>query len=195
MQNNQPNDVEPNTCVPATKGLVIWLFGLSGAGKSTLAGLLGDWLRGLGKKVVALDGDDLRGGLCSDLGYSADDRRENIRRAAHVAQILSRNGSVVVASFITPKEEFRSLARSIVGQECFLGTYLRCSYQTCASRDVKGLYDKAKSNQIQNFTGKDSVFEEPGDCELILDTAIQTKEESLECAKKAILSRLGLPGC
>lgn len=175
---------------PSGSGLVIWFFGLSGAGKSTLSSLTVEWLRTLGKKVVALDGDDLRSGLCSDLGFGESDRRENIRRAAHVARILSRSGDVVVASFITPKEELRSLARDIVGEDCFLGTYLRCSYEVCARRDVKGLYVRASQNQLANFTGKDSAFEEPGDCEVILDTAIQSREESLACLKREVVRRL-----
>jgi adenylylsulfate kinase len=148
----------------------------------------------LGKRVVALDGDDLRSGLCSDLGFTSDDRRENIRRAAHVAHLLSRNGNIVVASFITPKEEFRTLARGIVGSEHFIGVYLRCSYQTCAKRDVKGLYGKADSNQIQNFTGKDSAFEEPGECELVIETTSQPKEESLDCITQKVLPYLQLTG-
>lgn len=176
----------------AQRGLVVWLFGLSGAGKSTLVGLLDQRLQKMGHYTMILDGDVLRAGINSDLGFSDLDRLENIRRASQIARLFCQNGTIVLASFITPQERLRELARNIVGPEDLVTVYLRCSYETCASRDVKGLYAKARLNQIPNFTGKDSSFEEPGLCDLIINTADQTPEECLAKVMNHIEARLRL---
>lgn len=175
---------------PVQPELVVWLYGLSGAGKSTLAGLLERRLQESGRRTVLLDGDVMRAGLCSDLGFSAQDRRENIRRVAQVARLFSRNGTLVIASFITPTEELRQSARGIVGPENFVGVFLRCSYEVCAGRDVKGLYAKARQNQVPHFTGKDSPFEEPEASDLVLDTAGEAAFESFAKLEQAVMQRL-----
>jgi adenylylsulfate kinase len=138
-----------------TQGLVVWLYGLSGSGKSTLASLLNERLKQEGHRTLMLDGDSLRATINSDLGFTDEDRRENIRRAAHIAQLSCQNDTIVIASFITPLERFRTLIREIVGSNQLFAVFLRCSYDTCASRDVKGLYAKAQKNAILSFTGKE----------------------------------------
>ena len=143
------------------RGLVIWLYGLSGSGKSTLAAAVERRLAAADCVTRVLDGDEIRKGLNSDLGYGDEARRENIRRAAEVARLFLDSGIVTIAAFICPKRELRELARQIVGEDDFVEIYLKASFEACARRDVKGLYAKAQRGEIPDFTGKDSVFEEP----------------------------------
>lgn len=152
------------------RGLVAWLYGLSGSGKSTLALGLERQLFAQGRSVQLLDGDNLRSGLNRDLGFSESDRRENIRRIAEVAKLFAHSGHIVLAAFITPREDLRSLARDLIGPPDFLGVYIKASYATCAARDPKGLYAKAQSGQLPQFTGRDQTFEEPTTPDLTLDT-------------------------
>lgn len=159
---------------------VFWLYGLSGSGKSTLAIALEKTLFAQGRFVQVLDGDNIRTGLNQNLGFSDEDRLENIRRIAHVARLYAQSGVIVVASFITPKEELREMAREIVGTTDFSGIYVKASYETCAKRDPKGLYAKVKAGEVKQFTGKDSGFEEPAAPELLIDTENETVEQSLE---------------
>jgi len=190
----QPSAQKEATSKP--QGLVIWLIGLSGSGKSTLSNLLNETLSREGLRTVMLDGDLMRATINSDLGYSDDDRRENIRRSAQIARMFCQSDTVVIASFITPLREFREMVRKIIGKERLIDVYLRCDYDTCASRDVKGLYAKAQKNAIQHFTGKDSVFEEPVQCELTLNTADESPLQSLDKLIPRIkdrLSRLARP--
>lgn len=161
------------------KGRVIWLYGLSGSGKSTLA-------VGLEKRLFAesfsthlLDGDNVRAGLNRNLGFSDEDRAENIRRIAEVSKLFVEAGLIVINSFITPLRANRDTAREVLGED-LIEVYVRCSFETCAVRDVKGLYAKAKQGGVQHFTGKDSGFEEPETCDLILDTEKEVPEESLQ---------------
>lgn len=140
---------------------VIWLFGLSGSGKSTLAVALERRLHAEGYTTHLLDGDNLRTGLNSDLGFSDEDRAENIRRVAEVAKLFAQAGVVVLCSFITPAASLRSKARAIIGLDDFVPVFVRASYATCAKRDPKGLYAKAQAGQVGQFTGRDSAFEEP----------------------------------
>lgn len=164
------------------KGCVIWLYGLSGSGKSTLANLLERRLHEQGQLVKLLDGDNVRSGLNNNLGFSDEDRLENVRRVAEVAKLFSTNGTITLASFITPKNELRQVARDIIGDADFNEVYVKCSFDTCAQRDVKGLYAKAKAGALKQFTGKDSSFEEPApeQADLIIDTDTENKEKSLE---------------
>ena len=185
---HQPNRLEHEKS--NRQGLVVWLFGLSGSGKSTLANLLNERLIQEGHRTLILDGDSLRATINSDLGFTDEDRRENIRRAAHIAQLSCQNGTIVIASFITPLESFRTLIRDIVGSHRVFAVFLRCSYDTCAARDVKGLYAKAQKNAILSFTGKDSTFEEPGICDLTLNTAEKSPAECLEQLVAQIRERL-----
>ena len=159
---------------------VVWLYGLSGSGKSTLATALERKLHGAGLLTAVLDGDIVRTGLNAGLGFSNDDRRENIRRVAEVARIFLQSGVVTIASFITPTRSLRNLARQIVGEDDFLEVYVKASFEECARRDRKGLYARAGQGQVKNFTGRDSVFEEPDRADLVIDTESESPAESLE---------------
>ena len=177
------------------RGLVVWLYGLSGSGKSTLATALERRLHEEGVFTQVLDGDNIRTGLNNNLGFSDEDRSENIRRIAEVAKLFAMAGVVTITSFICPRNELRTLAREIVGQADFLEVYVECSFETCEQRDVKGLYAKAKAGQVQNFTGRDSSFEapEPRDAaDLILNTDNQAEGESLEQLYQAVRPRVAL---
>lgn len=160
------------------KGIVVWLYGMSGSGKSTIANAAEKVLHQQGRMTTILDGDNLRTGLNEQLGFSDDDRRENIRRVAHVAKILAGQGIITLVSVITPRQELRDLARDIIGED-YHEVYVRASYDLCEKRDVKGLYAKAASGEIENFTGKDSLFEEPTAPDLIIDTEGQEVTESV----------------
>ena len=177
------------------RGLVVWLYGLSGSGKSTLATAVERRLHEEGVFTQVLDGDNIRTGLNNNLGFSDEDRSENIRRIAEVAKLFASAGVVTITSFICPRNELRALAREIVGQADFLEVYVECSFETCEQRDVKGLYAKAKAGQVQNFTGRDSSFEapEPRDAaDLILNTDNQAEGESLDQLYHAVRPRLAL---
>ncbi|GAA5483635.1 adenylyl-sulfate kinase [Haloferula sargassicola] len=160
------------------KGGVLWLCGLSGSGKSTIAGALEHVLHDQGRFVIRLDGDNLRTGLNSNLGFSDEDRMENIRRTAELAKVLAANGVIVICSLITPKGALRDLARGILGDD-FREIYVKASYATCQQRDPKGLYAKAAAGEIPDFTGRDSDFEEPQDPGLVLDTEQLSVEDSV----------------
>ena len=188
-------DREAKEALLNQRGLVVWLYGLSGSGKSTLATALERRLHEEGVFTQVLDGDNIRTGLNNNLGFSDEDRSENIRRIAEVAKLFASAGVVTITSFICPRNELRTLAREIVGQADFLEVYVECSFETCEQRDVKGLYAKAKAGQVQNFTGRDSSFEapEPRDAaDLILNTDNQAEGESLEQLYQAVRPRVAL---
>lgn len=172
------------------RGLVVWLYGLSGSGKSTLAHLLERQLHEQGRFTVVLDGDNVRTGLNNNLGFSDDDRRENIRRVAEVARLFAQAGVVTIASFITPKNALRDLAREIVGDADWLEVYVKASFETCAARDVKGLYAKAEAGGVKQFTGRDSAFEEPDRADLVIDTEAESESESLAKLLAAVNARI-----
>ncbi len=167
------------------KGRVIWMYGLSGSGKSTLANLLERQLHAEGRLVKVLDGDNIRSGLNQNLGFSDEDRLENIRRVAEVAKLFAESGAIVIASFITPNNELRKMAREIIGDEDLLEVYIKASFETCAERDPKGLYAKVKAGEVKQFTGKDSGFEEPDQADLIIDTEAHSEDESLKILTEA----------
>jgi len=158
------------------RGVVAWMIGLSGSGKSTIANEAERVLHAEGRFTTILDGDNLRSGLNRDLKFSDDDRRENIRRVAEVAKLFASQGVITFVSLITPREEFRTMARQIVGPG-YLEIYVRAPYDVCASRDPKGLYKKAAAGAVANFTGRDSGFEEPAHPNLVLDTAASSVAE------------------
>ena len=188
-------DREAKEALLNQRGLVVWLYGLSGSGKSTLATALERRLHEEGVFTQVLDGDNIRTGLNNNLGFSDEDRSENIRRIAEVAKLFTTAGVVTITSFICPRNELRTLAREIVGQADFLEVYVECSFETCEQRDVKGLYAKAKAGQVQNFTGRDSSFDapEPRDAaDLILNTDNQAEGESLEQLYQAVRPRVAL---
>ena len=160
------------------KGLVVWLYGMSGSGKSTIANAAERVLHKQGRMTTILDGDNLRSGINKNLGFSDDDRRENIRRVAHIARVFAQQGIITFISVITPRAELRDMARDIIGDDYF-EVYVKASYELCEQRDVKGLYAKAASGEIKNFTGKDSSFEEPTNPDLLINTADQSIEDSV----------------
>ena len=159
------------------KGVVLWLYGLSGSGKSTIANEVERVLHGDGRMTVILDGDNLRTGLNSNLGFSDEDRTENVRRVAETAKLLAGQGIIVFVSVITPLRRHRAAAREIVGASDFHEIYVKADFDTCSQRDPKGLYAKAKEGKIGQFTGKDSGFEEPENAELVLDTQSLSVEQ------------------
>ncbi len=154
------------------RGLVLWMYGLSGSGKSTLANALERRLHAEGWLTQILDGDNIRSGLNANLGFTDEDRTENIRRIAEVAKLYLHTGVITLTSFICPRRDLRALAREIVGPADFLEVYVRASFETCAERDPKGLYAKVKAGEVKHFTGKDSGFEEPQpeDGAIVVDT-------------------------
>jgi adenylylsulfate kinase len=162
------------------KSPVIWLTGLSGSGKSTIANELTNILHNQGKLVYILDGDNVRMGLNKDLGFSDDDRKENIRRIAEVAKLMSDAGVIVITAFISPFREERENAKEIIGDDNFIEVYVEASLSVCESRDPKGLYKKARAGQIKMFTGIDSPYEEPLTPNLVVSTKDYTPTESAE---------------
>lgn len=171
---------------------VIWLLGLSGAGKSTLAERLGAVLRDRGIPVLMLDGDTLRAGLCTGLGFSDADRSENLRRAAEAAKLGLQSRLCVVASFITPLELQRQQIAHIVGRENLSFVHLDAPLDVCRTRDVKGLYARSAAGGVKNMTGITSAFESPKHADLTLATSRDTADE---CAGKLLdfaLRRLGV---
>ena len=160
------------------KGCVLWFCGLSGSGKSTIANSLEHVLHDKGRFAIRLDCDNLRGGLHSNLGFSDNDRLENIRRTAELAKVLAANGVIVLCSLITPRGAFRDLARGILGRD-FHEFYVKADFATCEARDPKGLYAKAAAGEIKDFTGRDSAFEEPQYPDLVLDTETATVQDSV----------------
>lgn len=143
------------------RGMVFWMTGLSGSGKSTLAHLAEEALFARGCQVVVFDGDNIRQGLNAGLGFSDEDRRENIRRTAEVAKLFCRAGVIVLCSLITPRKELRDLARAIIGGDFFHEIFVDCPIEVCEERDVKSYYAKAKLGIIKNYTGLGSAYEAP----------------------------------
>jgi len=158
---------------------VFWFFGLSGSGKSTLSNLLCDQLKSAGISTVSIDGDQLRAGINQDLGFSSEDRMENIRRSAEIAKLLLENHEVVIASFITPEEQHREKVREILGTSVRF-IFVDADISICRERDVKGLYKKVDNGTMAQFTGVSAPFERPTQVDLILDTNEQTTDECLE---------------
>jgi adenylylsulfate kinase len=161
------------------KPVTIWLTGLSGAGKSTIAFELERQLVAQGHACYVLDGDNVRHGLGSDLGFDPRDRHENIRRVAHVAQLMNDAGLIVIAALISPMHADRAMARGIIGAGSFIETYVSASVATCAGRDPKGLYAKALAGEIPAFTGISAPYETPVNPELVIDTASLTLSDSV----------------
>lgn len=152
------------------KPALIWFTGLSGAGKSTIANALEKKLFSMGFNTYTLDGDNVRHGLCSDLGFSDEDRNENIRRVGEVAKLMIDAGFIVLASFISPFSRDRSIVRSLLDEGEFIEVYVNTPLSVCEERDPKGLYKKARSGEIKNFTGIDSIYESPQTPELEINT-------------------------
>jgi len=162
------------------RGTVLWLTGLSGSGKSTVAVAAEKRLTAAGRLCYRLDGDNVRHGLNGDLGFSPEDREENIRRVAHAASLMRDAGLIVLVSFITPYTALREMAREIIGPQYFHEVYVKADLNTCRERDPKGLYEKAEKGEIKEFTGVSAPFEEPKNPALVLDTARYSIDESSE---------------
>lgn len=153
------------------RGAILWFTGLSGAGKSTLAHAVEEHLHQMGCRTFVLDGDNVRHGLCGDLGFSAEDRVENIRRVGELAKLFMEAGIIVLTAFISPFREDRDKVRAMVNSGEFLEIYCHCPIEVCEQRDVKGLYKKARAGEIGQFTGISSPYETPEHPELVLNTS------------------------
>jgi adenylylsulfate kinase len=173
------------------QGLTIWFTGLSGAGKSTLAEAVADRIRAQGRLVEILDGDWVRQNLSAGLGFSKEDRDTNIRRVAFVAELLTRNGVVVIVAAISPYRAVREEVREHIGS--FLEVYVRCPLDELVRRDVKGLYRRALAGEIGNFTGVSDPYEEPETPDVLVDTSALSVEDAvahvLESANRALAER------
>lgn len=161
------------------KSVILWFTGLSGAGKSTLAHAVEERLHQLGCRTFVMDGDNVRHGLCADLGFSEEARKENIRRVGEVAKLFLEAGVIVLTAFISPFREDRSRVRKLVPHGEFLEVYCRCPIELCEMRDVKGLYKRARAGEIKDFTGISSPYEEPMAPELVVDTGALSLDDSV----------------
>ncbi len=161
------------------KGATVWFTGLPSSGKSTIAHRVEKILREKGRKVEVFDGDVIRKNLCSDLGFSKEDRDTNIKRIAFVCKLMTRNDVVAIAAAISPYRETRDYARNEIGKD-FLEVYVRAPLSVCKERDVKGMYKKALNGEIKGFTGVDDPYEEPLNPELILHTDKESIEDSVQ---------------
>lgn len=171
------------------RGVMLWLTGLSGSGKSTLAIALERELHRRGLLCRILDGDNIRSGINNNLGFSAEDRIENIRRIAEVGKLFVDTGIITIAAFISPTNDLRQMASRIIGADSFLEVYVSTPLEECEKRDVKGLYAKARRGEIKNFTGISAPFEAPLHPALSLDTSKLTLEEAVA----ALLHLIGVP--
>lgn len=168
---------------------ILWFTGLSGAGKSSIAHAVEERLYQHGCQTFVFDGDNVRHGLCSDLGFSEADRTENIRRIGEMAKLFVEAGTIALTAFISPIRADRDRVRGLVGRDDFLEIYCRCSIEVCESRDVKGLYARARRGEIGNFTGISSPYEEPIEPELILDTHLSSLEAEADRVMELLLAR------
>lgn len=161
------------------KGVMLWFTGLSGSGKSTVAIALERELQKRGLLCRILDGDNIRTGINANLGFSADDRRENIRRVAEVAKLFVDTGIITIAAFVSPTEDLRNLAQHIIGKDDFKEIFISTPIEECERRDVKGLYARARRGEVKNFTGISAPFEAPQHPALSLDTSKLSLDESV----------------
>ena len=175
------------------KSVVLWFTGLSGSGKSTMSHALEERLFNKGCRTFVLDGDNVRHGLNKNLGFSAEDRAENIRRVGEVGKLFVESGAVTLTAFISPYREDRDAARALLGEGQFVEVFVKASLETCEARDPKGLYAKARAGEIKGFTGIDDPYEEPADPELVLDADDKGVEE-LAAEVIAFLDKAGCLG-
>lgn len=171
---------------------VIWFTGLSGSGKTTLASNLEKELFFRRFFCQVLDGDNIRAGINNNLGFSGEDRLENIRRIAEVSKLLINTGMITICSFISPTEEIRTMARKIIGKNDFIEIFLNPPLEVCEKRDTKGLYKKARAGLIKDFTGISSPFETPENPDLEIDTSTTNIRDSVELIFNAIIDRITL---
>ena len=171
------------------KSVALWFTGLSGSGKSTLAHAVEEKLHQLGCRTMTLDGDNIRHGLCKDLDFSAENRKENIRRIGEVAKLFIESGVITLTAFISPFKEERDKVRKLLADEGLIEIYVKCPISVCEARDVKGMYKKAKANEIKNFTGISSPYEAPENPDLILDTDKESLDESVDKVLNLLIHR------
>ncbi len=172
------------------KSRVFWFTGLSGAGKTTLALGLEKKLHENGFLSLVLDGDNIRSGINNNLGFSDEDRKENIRRIAEVAKLILSSGVIVICAFVSPTEEIRNIAKQIIGEEDFVEIFVNTPLEICEQRDVKGLYKKARAGIIKNFTGVDAPFDIPTNPNFTINTKKQNPQESIEKVFKFALTQI-----
>ena len=172
------------------RSLMLWFTGLSGSGKTTIAIALERELHKRGLLCRVLDGDNIRSGINNNLGFSEEDRKENIRRIAEVAKLFVDTGIITIAAFISPTHEIREQAKAIIGVDDFYEIYISTPLSECENRDVKGLYAKARGGEISDFTGISAPFDEPVNPDLSLDTSILSVEESVEQLLDLILPKV-----
>ncbi len=173
---------------------LIWLTGLSGSGKSTLAHTIEESLHQRGCRTFVFDGDNVRHGLCADLGFSPEDRTENIRRIAQMSRLFLDAGIISLTAFISPFRKDRDLVRNLVGQDSFIEIYCHCPLAVCESRDVKGLYRRARAGEISDFTGISSPYEPPENPALVLDTGSAPLEQCRDAVIDLLVRRGVIPG-
>lgn len=169
---------------------VIWLTGLSGSGKTTLALELEKDILKKGYFTKYFDGDVMRRGINKDLGFSVEDRKENIRRIAEIAKIFIDSGIIVICGFITPTNEMREIAKSIIGHKNFIEVFVNCPIEECEKRDVKGLYAKARRGEIKDFTGIDSVYETPVNPDIEVRTDLWSVKKTTKYLLRSVLPKI-----
>lgn len=172
------------------RGIMIWFTGLSGSGKSTVAMGVERELHAQGILCRILDGDNIRAGINNNLGFSAEDRIENIRRIAEIGKLFVQTGVVTLACFVSPTNDIRQMAREIVGEEDFLEVYISTPIEECERRDVKGLYARARKGEVKNFTGISAPFEAPVSPDIAIDTSKIPLEESVRTLTELIIKRV-----
>ncbi len=172
------------------KSKIIWLTGLSGSGKTTLAKNLDRELYNRGFVTQVLDGDNIRSGINNNLKFTEEDRYENIRRISEVSKLFLNCGIIAINSFISPTEEIREMAIDVIGKNNFIEVFVNAPIEVCEQRDIKGLYAKARKGEIKNFTGIDSPFEIPQNCDIEIRTDKQSVEESIEQLLDHILPKI-----
>ena len=172
------------------RGIMIWFTGLSGSGKSTVAMGVERELHAQGILCRILDGDNVRAGINNNLGFSAEDRIENIRRIAEIGKLFVQTGVVTLACFVSPTNDIRQMAREIVGDEDFLEVYISTPIEECERRDVKGLYARARKGEVKNFTGISAPFEAPVSADIDIDTSKIPLEESVRTLTELIIKRV-----
>ncbi|HPC17562.1 MAG TPA: adenylyl-sulfate kinase [Candidatus Hydrogenedentes bacterium] len=174
------------------KGAVVWFTGLSGSGKSTIAHAVEEALFERGCRSYVLDGDNIRHGLNKNLGFSPEDRTENIRRIGEVANLFVQAGIIALTAFISPYRADRDAARKVAGSD-FIEVYVKCDIDVCESRDTKGLYKKARAGEVKEFTGISAPYEEPLNPELVVDTSQESLEESTKKVMACLVERGVIP--
>ena len=200
MNNTQPNNIYPifdrmlgredKEALLKQRSVMVWFTGLSGSGKSAIAIALERELHKRGLLCRILDGDNIRSGINNNLGFSAEDRVENIRRIAEVSKLFIDTGVITIAAFISPNNELREMASTIIGKDNFLEIYVNTPIEECERRDVKGLYAKARKGEIKDFTGVSAPFEAPEHPALSLDTSVLSLEESVNKLLELILPKV-----